>query len=216
MGSRGIAGAARGILAGMVWLALGTGCITRAGGALVRIEPQPAAPAAPGRVEQTVGDFAFTLEGGKMVTSNKVGRDFNDEILKRWKERGYVAEFEYVPKGAFTGKADYNLTLSGSQYGESSIAMQVLSGLTLLLIPYTVDQRFDVQYTLEEVRTGRRYGATVADSYHTTVELFLFLVAPVSLRGAHQTLDAIADHLYEQLRSKGAFVRDETPTATPP
>jgi hypothetical protein len=75
----------------------------------------------------------------------------------------------------------------------------------LLLLPYTVDTRFDVQYVLENVETGEKYSAAVEDSFHTTVELLLFLAAPISMRGHHATMDAMADHLYEQLRAEGAF-----------
>jgi hypothetical protein len=183
--------------------ALTTGCMTRAGGKLPPITPEPA-PIRPA-VEQTVGDFEFSLEGGKMITSNKAGRLLNDEILKRWQKRGYISAHTYVESSAFTGKSDYNLTLSGSQYGESSIGMQILSGLTLFLLPYTVDTKYDVQYVLENVKTGEKFSAAVEDSYHTTVELLLFLAAPIATRGQSKTMDAIADHLYEQLRRKGAF-----------
>lgn len=180
-----------------------TGCITTAGGNLPPLAPHVAAVRP--ELEQTVGDFAFTLEGGKMVTSNKAGRMLNDEILRRWMERGYISGHRYVESSQFTGKADCNLTLSGSQYGESSIGMQILSGLTLLLIPYTVNTKFDVQYVLENVKTGEKFSAAVEDSYDTTVELLLFLAAPIATRGQSKTMDAIADHVYDQLRRKGAF-----------
>lgn len=186
-------------------LATSTGCITIASGTLPAIEP--AAPSAPGTLEETVGDFAFTLEGGKLITSNKAGRILNDEILKRWKKRGYITEHAYVPKSEFTGTADYNLTLSGSQYGESSIVLQILSGLTLLLIPHYVDTRFDIQYTLENVDTGAKFSAGVDDGYEMWSELFLIFALPFSDRGASKTLDGMADHLYEQLRAQGAFAR---------
>jgi len=194
----------RTLAAGLLLLVVsGTGCITIAGGGLPVI--QPAAPGVRGTIEETVGDFSFTLEGGKMVTSNKAGRLLNGEILARWKNKGYIAEHTYVESSRFTGKADYDLTLSGSQYGESSIAMQILSGLTLFLIPYSVDTRFDVQYTLENVKTGAKYSASVEDSYATWSELFLFLALPVATHGASKTWDGMADHLYEQLRAQGAF-----------
>jgi hypothetical protein len=189
--------------AALALAALATGCITSAGGNLAPITPQPAAIRPD--LEQTVGDFQFTLEGGKMITSNKAGRLLNDEILKRWKGRGYISSQAYVESSAFTGNADYNLTLSGSQYGESSIGMQILSGLTLFILPYTVDTKFDVQYVVENVKTGQKFSSAVEDSYGTTVELLLFLAAPIATRGQSKTMDAIADHLYEQLRSKGAF-----------
>ena len=180
-----------------------TGCLTSAGGNLEPIDLESAdfVPT----VEHTVGDFEFTLEGGKMVTSNKMGRTLNDEIMRRWVERGLVSEHSYVPNSQFTYSADYNITLSGSQYGDSSLVMQFLSGLTLLLLPYTVDSKFDLQYIVEDVRTGEKYSASVADSYHTTVSLLLLPAAPVALRGQRQTMNALADHLYEQVRDAGAF-----------
>jgi hypothetical protein len=182
---------------------LSMGCITSAGGNLTPLEIE--APTIAPRVEQTVGDFEFTLEGGKMVTSNKMGRTLNDQILKRWVSQGYISGQTYVPSSEFSGSADYNITLSGSQYGDSSVIAQIFSGLTLLILPYTVDTKFDLQYVIENVGTGERYSASAADSYHTTVELLLFLAAPISMRGHTKTMNAIADHLYQQLKDAGAF-----------
>ena len=140
-----------------------------------------------------------------MITSNKAGRMLNDELLERWKKQGYIAGHTYVPSSQFTGKADYNLTLSGSQYGESWIALQIVSGLTLFLIPHSVNTRFDIQYTLENVKTGAKYSAGVEDSYKMWSELFLVFALPFSGKGSSQTFNGMADHLYEQLRAQGAF-----------
>jgi hypothetical protein len=183
--------------------ALGTGCLTSASGRLDPITPHP--PAVPPMIEETVGDFRFTLEGGKMVTDNKAGRLLNDEILSRWQREKYITGHRYVPTAQFTGTADYNLTLSGSQYGESSVVLQVLSGLTLLLLPYSVDTRYDVQYTIQNVKTGAEYSAAVEDGYKTWTELLLFVALPFAFRGANETWSNMADHLYEQLRGQGAF-----------
>jgi len=187
----------------LLLVASSAGCIRIAGEGLSAI--QPTAPSVAATVEETVGDFSFTLEGGKMVTDNKAGRLLNDELLSRWKKRGYIAEHVYVPSSQFTGNADYNLTLSGSQYGESSVAMQIVSGLTLFLIPHSVDTRFDIQYTLENVKTGAKFSAAVEDGYATWFELLLFVAAPFSTQGASTTWNNMADHLYEQLQTQGAF-----------
>ena len=48
-------------------------------------------PASPPVIEQTIGDFSFHLDGGKMITSNKAGRNINKEILRRWKKSGFIA-----------------------------------------------------------------------------------------------------------------------------
>ena len=188
--------------------AASTGCLTFAGGALEEIEPLEAGRA--GVLEYTVGDFEFTLDGGKMVTSNRMGRDLQEQLLMRWEESGYISSFSYVPDGQFSGNADYELTLNGSQYGESSIFLQLLSGLTLMVLPYSVDTNYDINYVLAD-RAGNRHSAAVADSYTTWVEVLLILAAPVSLSGANSTWDKMAHHLYGQLHSKGAFAEPEPP-----
>jgi len=180
-----------------------TGCITIAGGKLEPIETT--APSDPATIEYVVGDFEFTLEGGKMVTSNKAGRALSDAIFTTWKKKGYISDFKYAGESGFTNQGEHRLTLSGSQYGDSSIVAQIFSGLTLFVIPYTVDTKYDIQYVYENTRTGARCSAEVVDSYHTTVELLLFLAAPFSTRGINKTMGSMGDHIYDQLQRECGF-----------
>jgi hypothetical protein len=137
-----------------------------------------------------------------MITSNRAGRTLSDEIFKIWKKRGYVSGFTYAGESGFSNRSEHRLTLSGSQYGDSSVVAQLLSGLTLLLLPYTVDTKYDIQFLYENARTGARCSAEVSDSFHTTVELLLFLVAT---RGMHKTMGAMGDHVYDQLHRECGF-----------
>lgn len=187
----------------VLWIPLCTGCITVAGDRLVDVQPE-APPRAP-IVEHTVGEFSFHLSGGKLVTSNKMGRLLNDEILGRWQDEGFISGHSYVKAGAFSGRSEYNLTLSGHQEGDSSVVMQFLSGLTLFLVPYWVKTDMDIRYTLEHVPTGRSHEARAADSHTTVVSLFLLPVAPFTQGGRLRTMDRLANHLYEQLHGQGAF-----------
>ncbi|HVN87710.1 MAG TPA: hypothetical protein VMW17_22970 [Candidatus Binatia bacterium] len=173
----------------------------------------PPRPVVQPAIEHTVGDFSFTLEGGKMVTSNFVGHVLNDSIMSAWKDHGYIREARYVESSAFSGQADYNLTLSGSQYGESSIGMQILSGLTLTLLPYSVTQHYDLHYTLQDTKSGKQYSASVQESNETYVELFLLFALPFGQRGQAETVARMGDHLYDQLRQQGAF--QAAPAASP-
>ncbi len=156
-------------------------------------------------VEHTVGDFSFSLDGGKMVTSNFAGKLINENVLNAWKDRHYIRDHEYVEQAAFTGKADYNLTLTGSQYRESSIGMQILCGLTLFLIPYTVTTNYDIQFTLADVKTGKKYTGSVEESNKTYVELFLLFALPFAANNESAMFERIGDHLYDQLYRTGAF-----------
>lgn len=157
------------------------------------------------KIEHTVGDFSFTLEGGKMVTSNFAGKLVNENILNSWKDRKYVRDHDYVDAAAFTGKADYNLTLSGSQYGASSIGMQILSGLTLFLIPVTTTQNYDLQYTLVDVKTGKKYTGSLEESNKGYMQLFLFFAFPFGVHNENKMFERMGDHLYNQLYQQGAF-----------
>lgn len=174
-----------------------------AGDALTDLAPT-AGPIAP-EIEQTVGAFSFHLDGGKLVTSNKMGREINDEVLERWKESGFIAGHRYVKAGQFSPGTTYRLSLSGHQEGESSILLQIVSGLSLMVLPYYVDTHFDLDYSLENAETGCTFSASVPDSYNTVVGLVLLPASPFAQGGRIRTFDRIANHVYDQLSAQGAF-----------
>ena len=181
-----------------------TGCVTMAGDQLDDIVVRPL-QIPPPSIEQTIGDYSFHLDGGKMITSNKAGREVNKLILDRWQKRGLITKETYVKSSQFTGNAEYNLTLAGHQEGDSNVVMQFLSGLTLFLIPYSVNTQFDLIYTLEHVESGNKFEAKAADSFRMITELLLLPVSPFAMGGALRTYNRLADHLYDQLAAQGAF-----------
>lgn len=195
----------------LLFVATGHGC-TYIGSASTLPPIAPPKPVYQPGVEQTVGDFAFTLDGGKLITSNFQGRQLNDAILGAWKEQGYIRDQQHVEAGAFSGTADYDLTLSGSQYGESNVALQLLSGLTLTLIPYSVTQHYDLSYSVKDAKSGQLYSATVQDTEMAYVQLFLIFALPWAVMNHNANMQRIGDHLYDQLRTQGAF---ESTTAAP-
>lgn len=189
------------------------GCVTAAGNRLKDVERM--APAAVPRVEQTIGDYSFHLDGGKMITSIKAGRLLNDEILSRWKKWGYVASQTYVKESGFSGSADYEVTLGGFQDGDSSVLLQIVSGLTLVVIPYYVNTNFTVKYDVRDPRTDQVWHAEVEESYNAVISLLLMPISPFAQGGRTKTFDRIAANLYQQLRSQGAFERPPASMASP-
>ena len=165
-------------------------------------------------IEESIGDFTFHLDGGKMVTSNKAGRLLNDTILENWKDNNYISDFTYVKKENFTGNAQYNLTLKGQQKGESSVFMQVISGLTLVLIPNTIETSYNMIYELEEVKTGKKYTAQVNENMSTTQWLLFLPALPFSFIGAMNTYERIAEHVYQGFVKQGAFSNQENASIT--
>ena len=188
------------------------GCMTFSGDKLADLEP--ITPQISPVIEESIGDFTFHLDGGKMVTSNKAGRILNDVILDNWEDNNYISDFTYVKTENFTGDAQYNLTLKGHQEGKSSVFMQVISGLTLFLIPNTMKTSFDLVYELEEVKTGKKYTVEVAENMSTTQWLLFFPAFPFSFVGAYTTYDRIAEHLYQGFVEQGAFLKQENTSTT--
>ena len=190
-----------------------TACITRAGGGLDEIETKPGALAP--HLQQTVGAFAFETgeELERLVTSNKLGRHFNDEILGRWKEWGLVEDHDYVPLGEFSPDANYRLTLAGHAMSVSDPEVAFLSGLTLYVIPHIVETDVEVRYTLWRADRGCRFDAAASDNYESIVGLVFLPLMALAESGVDTTFDRLAGHLHAQLVDQGAF--DEAPICVP-
>jgi len=193
-------------LAAVLCLAAWAGCTyTVAGDTPAEIEPT--APAFQPAVEHTVADFKFVLGGGDMATSIFDGRQLSTEIMQYWQERGIVRSEQYVADGAFSGTADYHLTLRGSQRGNTRVAMQVINVLTLALVPYTITQDYDFEYVLDDVHSGAQYTATAKASDKTWVEPLLVLALPWAGCGHLETMGRVGDSLYDQFSRQGAFAK---------
>jgi len=184
-----------------------SGCMTFSGDKLTELETIK--PITSPQIEESIGDFTFHLDGGAMVTDNKAGRMINDVILEKWKANNYISDFTYVKKENLTGNAQYNLTLKGHQEGESSVFMQVISGLTLLIIPHTVDTSYNLIYELENVKTGKKYKTEVSENMSSINWLLFFPALPFSFIGANNTYDHLSEHVYQNFVKQGAFSSSE-------
>jgi hypothetical protein len=188
----------------IVIVLLNTGCMTFSGTQLSDLKPiNPNVTVA---IEESISkDFKFHLDGGGMVTSNKAGRMINDMVLDHWKNQKYISGYKYVELEKFTETADYDLTLKGTQMGESSIGMQILSGLTLMIIPHSVKTIYDLEYVLKNVKTGKTYTSKVTDDVSTTMWLLFFPAFPFSGSGLANTIERISEHVYQDFVKQGAF-----------
>jgi len=199
------------ITASILLLSLGSvGCITTGGKELPEITTSE--PGFRPSVEYSVSPaFSFHLDGGKLVTSNRMGNEINDAILDRWRDKEVIRSYSYAKPGQSPGSADYSLVLMGMQDGDSSIALQIISGLTLFVIPYYVDTRFSLEYELVERTSGRRYRAAANNEFVTVVSLLLLPISPFMQGARHRALSRIADHVYQDLHEQGAFQTSPPP-----
>ncbi len=160
-----------------------------------------------GAVQHTVEGYSFHLDGGKLVTSNMMGKLLNTVVFNHWEATGRIAEHEGV--SAFDDKSKYHITLSGTQEGDSSVGLQILSGLTLGMVPYSVNTTYAMEYELVNPKTGCRYKAKAVDSVKTTVGWVMLPMALFGSSGQDVTLTRISNHLYAQLQKQGAFNPDK-------
>jgi len=194
---RGAAAAAIGLLC--------CGCIIYSNDELTDISPAPASFVP--TVEQSVDvNFSASNRGGRLVTSNRIGNNINREILRRWQAAERILSATYVERGAFTGSADYEITLSGSlTNSSSSVWCMVLCPFTLAIVPLWSRASYDLRYSVREPATGRTFEANAKESFTFVVELFLVVAAPFAHDGNEKTFARLSDHLYQQLYDAGAF-----------
>src|SRR5262249_42788527 len=132
-----------------VLLALGlSGCTFTGSGTKAPPAAPPEGTYRP-RIEQSIGDFGFAWGKGELATPTIYGQLLSSEIVDAWMERGFAVGGQFVDDKKFSGQADYNLTVSGSQRNTASFWLEVLNALTVLLFPYSVTQHYDLNCVLE-------------------------------------------------------------------
>lgn len=150
-------------------------------------------------IETAVTDFKAHLDGGKMATSHYFGRVEQSSIVNQWKSAG-VVDTETFQKGeTWSGSADYEVVLTGSQNGKSNIGMQVLSGLTLMIIPYAVDQNYEITIKRRDVKTGEVKTATAKYRYYQLVSILHLPFFPFILVSETKADQRVAASLWCQM-----------------
>ena len=198
------------VLGTLLALSTASGCFTSAGTKRPRTEV--AEPTFRPRVEYSFGDFGFAWGNAELTPSTIDAGLLSGEIMDAWKDRGYAVGGQFVDDKGFSGKADYNLTLTGSQRNAASFFLELFNGLTLTVFPYTVTQRYELTYRLEDVKSGKTYTATAQGWDVTYVSVLALPALPFAQWGHRTTMQQMGDSLYEQFRRQGAF---ECPCPTP-
>ena len=173
-----------------------------------RSAPPPPAPPAPPvgpRIEYTLGDFTFQMNERDPIRSHFDARLLGAEIFDHWEQRGYVSDAERVDADEFSPEAAYHVTFSGSVHAESSFWAELLDALTLMLVPYSVTNRYDLQVAVQPSAGGAPVVASAQSADKTWIGLLLVLGLPFVERGHDEEMARLADALYAQLAAQGAF-----------
>jgi hypothetical protein len=198
------------LLAVLACAVASTGCLHLSKNLLEPIDVPP--PAHRPFVEYQISpDFTFGTPGGgyiKLATGTKIGRGIMNRLLKRWAKAGYISGFAYVnPKqGDFTPASELRLILDGSVTAESSVALQIVSGLTLLVIPAYGEITYDLIF--EGLRTDRgdcRFEAAAKDGIDEWIQILLLPALPFAPVADARTDARLSRHLFSQLEGQGAF-----------
>lgn len=179
------------------------GCMTFSGDRLREIAP-PAARR-PVSIDFAVGDFRFEMDGGALRGSAGVGRDLNEEVAARWESLGYLSRYSDLGRDTANGASEYLLTLSGTLDGESPILLQIVSGLSLLVIPYYIDRKASLTYELRHRQTGQVWRTSVSEDSLVVGWLPFIVALPFFKTGQSHALDKMSRHLYAQFVQQGAF-----------
>ncbi len=153
----------------------------------------------PPSIETAVTDFNAHLDGGKLVSSHAQGRLQFSQMTRRWQKRGAISGAEFRRDEDWTGESDSYVVMSGRQVGRSSIALQILSGLTLTLIPYYVDTTSELEFKRQDAATGEVTAAHAKMRTYQLVSLLFLPFAPFSLAGDIRQANMLADSVYCQL-----------------
>jgi len=150
-------------------------------------------------IETAVTDFKAHLDGGKMATSHFFGRVEQSSVVNQWKSAGVVDRETFQKGETWSGNADYEIVLTGSQQGKSSVGMQVLSGLTLMIIPYSVDQTYDITIKRRDVKTGEVKTASAKYRYYQLVSILHLPFFPFILGSEMKADKRLAASLWCQM-----------------
>lgn len=169
----------------------------------------PITPLTSPYIEVSVGDFTAHIDGSELIADKQAGSVINDEIMEYWKSHHYITDYTNAKIEHISNNVQYKFKLKGHQQDTSSTLMQFFSAITFLLIPATTETSYDLIYELEDVNTGKKYTAKVADSIKTTTWLIYFPVLPFSSIGANNTFEHIAEHVYQDFVKQGIFLNQE-------
>ncbi|WP_428355193.1 hypothetical protein [Methyloprofundus sp.] len=180
------------------------GCMTFSGDQLTDLEPIK--PVISPVIQISVGAFTAQFdEDSTLTAAAAAGKIINDKIIQNWKEQGYISDFSSDENANVLANTQYSLLLQGSQQDSSSTFMKIISALTFLIIPATIETSYELSYELTEVKTGEKYRVKIADNVNTTTWLLFFPAIPFSSAGSNTTFDRFAEHLYQGFVKQGAF-----------
>lgn len=180
-----------------------SGCLTFSGEKLADIAPPPSKGSV--TVEFGFRDFDYSLDGGALSSSASMAETINENVARTWSQNGYASRSVQRGRNQATGASDYTLTLTGNLDGDSSVVLQVISGLTLLLIPHTIDAHAFFVFELKRTRDGAMFKATVAEDVNQVTWLPFILGLPWMNAGADHAMKKMALHIYDQFAAQGAF-----------
>lgn len=168
----------------------------------------PAPPAAPPAIEYAWEDFTFQMNEREPTRSHFDARQIIAEIVDVWERRDYVSAAEHVDADAFSPDAAYHVTFGGSVHAETSFWAQLLNALTLMVVPYSVTNRYELRVAVQSAGGGAPVVATARSADKIWIGLLLVPALPFVERGHDEEMGRLADELYAQVAAQGALITE--------
>ena len=154
-----------------------------------------------------VGDFKQYCDGKldtrNIISNEKMGLNCLAGILTPWKDGKLIKEYQPIEK--YKNVPDYTLILNGSINEDSSTTLNIVSALTLFIIPSYTTASFNLSIVLINNETKKELKKSLKTSFTTWKDLIFLPVFPLFWIRMDNGLTARSMYLYHLLREQGAF-----------
>ncbi len=154
-----------------------------------------------------VADFKQYYDGKidyeNVVSNEKMGLNCLAGVLNPWKAEKLIKNYKAIEK--YKKLPDYTLVLNGHINAGSSIALNILSPLTLFIIPSYKTASFNLSFVLINNNTQEEFIENLNTSFTTWVDLIFLPVFPLFWIRMDNRITDRSMFIYHLFKEKGAF-----------
>jgi hypothetical protein len=154
-----------------------------------------------------VGDFKQYCDGEidtrDIISNEKMGLNCLAGILNPWENGKLIKEFQAV--GKYKKLPDYTLMLNGSIDEDSSTTLNIVSALTLFIIPSYTTASFDLSFVLINNSTKEEFKKNLKTSFTVWKDLIFLPVFPFFWIRMDNRITDKSMFMYHQFNEEGAF-----------
>ena len=154
-----------------------------------------------------VGDFKQYCDGEidtrNIISNEQMGLNCLAGMLAPWKNGELIKEYQPIEK--YKKIPDYTLVLNGFINEDSSTTLNIVSALTLFIIPSYITASFDLSFVLINNTTKEEYKNNLKTSFTTWKDLVFLPLFPLFWIRMDNRITDKSMYMYHLLNEQGAF-----------